>query len=180
MAKRPSVTDTSFLAHIFSPKKAAKPTGLRKGKALKVTSGRKSARVSSYNKLTAVQQEILNRAGLRESYLRGETTLAEAKRTLRPQAVSAGVAKPTRQRGQQIRRTITPLDIMVRNHFARTMREANRPVNPITITKEFEYLDEPSEEMLGWEYGEFKYAGRTGSEYEVFVDGQKHNPFWYH
>src|SRR6476620_4696031 len=97
MPKRPTLNDNTFLAHLFAPKKHAQPTGLRKI-ALSGSKNRSVKRLRSFNKMSAVQQATLTRAGLREQYLRGETTLAEARRSLRPQAISLGVARPVRTR----------------------------------------------------------------------------------
>lgn len=180
MPKRPVNTDASFLAHIFSPKKQPLPTGLRKGKPLKTTAGRKPARVNAFNRMPTVNQEILKRSGLRDAYLKGETTLAEAKRSLRPQAISLGAAKPVRSRAPKQVRPVTPLDILIRTRFLNKVRDAGRPVNTKTVATQFQFV-QPEQGMLTWEYPEFKYAGRDGSEYEVVdSDGHRHNPFWYH
>jgi hypothetical protein len=184
MAKRPALTDSSFLSHIFSPKKAAQPTGLRKthlsGK------GWNGRRLRAFNRMPAVNQEILKRSGQRDAYLKGETSLADAKRSLRPKAISLGVAKPTRSRTPGTARAastparITALDRLVRNHINQTLRDAGKHVNVATVRSEGAYLV-PTEGMLKWDYGRIKYEGRQGSDYEV-VDstGQRHNPLWYH
>lgn len=181
MAKRPSLSDTSFLSHIFSPKKHAQPTGLRKTHL----SGKQwqKRRLASFNRMSAVQQETLKRAGKRDAYLKGESTLAEARRTLRESAVRLGVAKPVRTRsaapkvGFQRR---TALDKLVAEHIIRTLRDANREVNMTTVNREMPAMDF-NEEQLTWDYGRIKYEGREGSDYEyVGSDGKRHNPLWYH
>ncbi len=93
MARKPALTDSSFLASIFRPGKNAIPAGLRKRQVVK-TPGRSAARVRSFNRLTPAQQAILDRAGKREDYLRGTTTLAKAKGALREQAVQLGIVRP--------------------------------------------------------------------------------------
>src|SRR3954463_15769083 len=95
MAKKPSFTDTNFLAHIFGPKRHAQPSGIRKTRLTGVKGGRSKLRLAAFNRMSPVNQEMLKRAGLRDDYLKGNASLAEAKRALRPQAVRLGVAKPT-------------------------------------------------------------------------------------
>lgn len=182
MPRRPTLTDSSFLAHIFSPKKQPLPTGLRKS-ILVGTKGRIARRLSAYNRMTATQQEILKRSGQRDAYLRGESTLVEAKRALRPKAIGLGVAKPVRtRRGKQpsIRHLITtPLDALIARHVRTEVVAAGRPYNAVTAATEIQYLVADND-MLTWTYGEIKHAGRRGSEHEVVVSGVTHNPFWYH
>lgn len=93
MPKRPELSPESFLASVFRPSKNPRPIGLRKRTVAK-TSNRRAARVRSYNKFDAVKQEILERTGNREAYLRGEVSLADARQTLREDAVRRGVARP--------------------------------------------------------------------------------------
>lgn len=178
MAKRPALTDSSFLSHIFSPRKFAQPTGLRKthlsGK------GWNKSRLRAFNRMPAVNQEILKRSGQRDAYLKGETSLVEAKRALRPKAISLGVAKPLRPRATPKPGTRTALDRLVRNHINQTLRDAGKHVNPVTVQNEGPYLV-VSEDMLKWDYGRIKYEGREGSDYEmVDSSGRRHNPLWYH
>lgn len=180
MVKRPKLSDVSFLGHLFSPKRQPLPTGLRKT-VLKGTKGQRKGRVAAFNRMSPFNQELLKRSGTRDSYLRGETSLADAKRTLRPTAERQGLAKP-------LRNTLaTPsrrerLERFIADHIKRTARNAGRPVNPRTVDAEIVWLgDSADENMLGWDYGRLKYAGRQGSEYEVLDDrGRRHNPFWYH
>jgi hypothetical protein len=93
MPKRPRLTTQSFLAFIFHPTKNPTPSGIRHT-SVKASKGRKPARVRSYNKLSAEKQEILRRTGNREAYLKGETTLLNARRELRTEAVTRGITKP--------------------------------------------------------------------------------------
>lgn len=183
--RRPSLSVTSFLGHLFHPKKNALPTGIRKRK-IQSTKGRKSTRVSAYNKMPGFNQEILERAGAREEYLKGTLSLADAKRKLREQAVTLGIAKPVRQRTPQpskpaMRTRRDRLEAMIALHIGNTVLAENKPVSWKTLEDENEYLIDPREEMMQWDYGRIKYAGRKGSEYEVISDdGKTHNPFWYH
>ena len=179
MAKRPPLSDSTFLGHVFSPKKNPQPTGLRKT-SLRGTAGRNPRRLKAYNKLSAVNQEILKKAGTRDAYLKGETTLAEAKRKLRDTAVKLGVAKPLRVRHPRQPFVRTHLDRLVAKHIRDTIIDAGVNFNTVTSEEQMEYL-EPEEQMLDWDYGRIKHAGRTNSEYEtVGADGKRHNPFWYH
>lgn len=98
MAPRPKLTADSFLAYIFHPKKNPQPSGLRKTTLTGLKGGRKKTRLNAFNKLTADKQAILTRSGSRDAYLRGETTLTEAKAKLRPEAISKGITKPVKAR----------------------------------------------------------------------------------
>lgn len=94
MARRPKLSKDSFLAAIFHPKTAARPTGLRKRTVSGIRGGRKASRVRAYNNLDPLKQQILNESGNREAYLHGNITLAEARHQLRPEAIAKGIAKP--------------------------------------------------------------------------------------
>lgn len=180
MPRRPPLSESNFLAHVFSPRKQPLPTGLRKS-ILVGTKGRNKRRLSAFNRMSAFQQEVLKRSGQRDSYLRGDSTLADAKRLLRPKAIGLGVAKPvkSRHRGVPAHLIKTPLDALVARHVRAEVIAAGRPFNITTSVTEMQYLD-AEDDMLTWTYGEIKHAGRRGSEYEVVVSGTAHNPFWYH
>lgn len=188
MAKRPSLSDKSFLAHLFSPKKNALPSGLRKITLKGLGGGRKAARLKSFNGMSAANQEVLKRSGLRDAYLKGDASLADAKSVLRPQAIALGAAKPVRVRGRVSRETSLPsklmrtaLDIRIAAHLKTTVRAEGKNVNDRTVEQEMIWLDNGSEDMTKWSYGQIKYAGRKDSEYNRWDDdGVKHNPFWYH
>lgn len=185
MPKRPTLTDSSFLGYLFKPSKNKQPTGLRKT-SLTGRTGRNPRRLRAYNKMTAAQQETLKRAGQRDAYLKGESTLADAKRALRQTAVNLGIAKPVRSRTKPApARESRPedrrarLDAMIQKHLRTVIVDAGRQWNQETSDAEIVYL-EPETDMMDWTYGQVSYAGRRGSEYETFVDGKLHNPFWYH
>lgn len=181
MAKYPSLSDRSFLGHLFSPKRNPKPTGLRKTSLTGLKGGRNKGRLTSFNRMSAVNQETLKRAGMRDQYLRGETTLADAKRALRPQAIQLGVAKPVRRRGPIQAIIRTPLDARVAAHLKYTIRAEGKPVNPFTVDRHVQYIpDDVLPDVETWDYGQIKYAARAGSEYETVIDGHQTNPFWYH
>src|ERR1700750_76770 len=119
MAKRPGLSEDSFLAHLFSPAKTPLPSGIRKTK-LKGTKGQSKGRVAAFNRMTPFKQEMLKRAGLRDQYLRGNASLADAKKALRPKAESKGLAKILRPRlpktaSPQV--TLTPLDIRIARYM---------------------------------------------------------------
>lgn len=181
MALRPSLTDQSFLGYIFSPKKHPKPTGLKKIGLSGLRGGRTKARLNAFNRMSPAHQELLKRAGMREQYLRGEVTLTDAKSALRPQGISLGVARPLRSTGTTRVVIRTPLDLRVAAHLKHVLRSAGRPVNENTIDRGIRFIpDEVLPEVEDWEYGQVKYAGSPGSEYETTVDGKPFNPFWYH
>jgi hypothetical protein len=179
MSRRPPLTDKSFLGFLFSPKKNPLPSGLRKTTLTGLKGGRNKRRLTAFNRMNPVSQEALKRAGLRDAYLRGEATLADAKKALRPRAVAFQVARPVKARGV-VPGTRTSLDRMIEARFKDKVRDAGRRVNQQTVKAQIGYLS-PERDMLTWDYGRFKYAGRKGSEYEVVdEEGITHNPFWYH
>lgn len=183
MAKRPALTDTSFLGFLFRPSKHSQPTGLRKT-SLRGTAGRNARRLRAFNKMSAAQQEVLKRAGQRDAYLKGETTLAKAKASLRPAAIQLGLAKPLKPKPTPTTPTVTDrrarLQAMIQQHLRIKIVDAGKQWNQQTSDREIVYLD-PDNDMLRWDYGQVSYAGRRGSEYEtVTPDGRTHNPFWYH
>jgi len=183
MAKRVPLTENSFLAHVFSPKKAPLPSGLRKTTLTGLKGGRTKGRLNAFNKLSPFNQEILKRSGQRDAYLKGETTLVKAKQALRPAAVNLGLAKPVKRRTPAYKPaggTLTGLDRMIQARFLDKIRDSGRPVNRNTVEKEFVWLDNGTSDMLTWQAAEFRRAGSEGSEYEIIIDGVTHNPFWYH
>lgn len=183
MAKRPPLSDQSFLAHVFGPKRNAQPSGIRKTHLSGTRGGRTKARLAAFNRMSPVNQELLKRSGLRDGYLRGEYKLGDAKEALRAKAVSLGVAKPRRPRtpiGPVIR---TPLDERVARYLKIVIRGEGRPVNSQHVDENVKLIPAAGgsyEDTLTWDYGQVKYAARRGSEYEIFVDDTLHNPYWYH
>lgn len=181
MVKRPKLSDTSFLGYLFSPKKNPLPTGIRK-RTLKGAKGQKKGRIAAFNRMTPAKQELLKRSGTQDSYLRGESTLADAKNALRPQAISQGLARPLRSKKPVVAQPMTALDIRVLQYTTGKLREHGKQVNMKTVNAQLPFFgDMADEEMLRWDIGEIKHAGRKGSEYEtVDAGGVHHNPFWYH
>lgn len=181
MAKRPPLSDESFLGHLFGPKKHELPTGIRKT-TLKGSKGQRKARVAAFNRMTPFKQELLKRSGKRDAYLRGEATLADAKNSLRPAAIAKKLARPLR--GKPFKPILeTPLDRRIANYIiVKVGGTTEKPVNPHTVFEQNPYLGANADEgMLHWSARDLKHAGRAGSEYEVIDDnGVTHNPFWYH
>jgi hypothetical protein len=183
MARRPHNSEHNFLAHIFGPKRNPKPVGLRKTHLSGVKGGRTKARLAAFNRMSPVNQEILRRSGMREEYLRGESKLGDAKLKLREIGVRLGVAKPTAAMRANVpaHLIVTPLDRLVAAHLKRTIRAEGRQLNPQHVDENVVYASQTDLGMaLQWDYPDFKYAGRKGSEYELSVNGKTVNPFWYH
>lgn len=181
MAKRPTLSEDSFLGFLFSPSKHPQPAGIRK-RTLKGVKGQKKGRIAAFNRMTPVKQELLKRSGKQDAYLRGEATLADAKNALRPTAIAKNLAKPLRPKAQPAY-TQTALDIRIARYIIRKLDgKTRKPVNTRTVYSENQYLgDNADEGMLVWSEGDIKHAGRRGSEYEtVDASGNTHNPFWYH
>lgn len=182
MAKRPPLNDTSFLGHLFSPKRNPAPTGLRKTHLTGTKGGRVKGRLAAFNRMSPVSQEVLRRSGKREDYLKGQSSLSEAKAALRQQAVSLGLAKPTRPKtAGRITYARTALDAKVAKFIKDTVRSAGRPFISEHVDNNVHLIpDDVIAQVEGWDYGQIKYAGRKDSEYELYVDGMKKNGFWYH
>lgn len=181
MVKRPKLTDVSFLGHIFSPKKHALPTGIRKT-TLKGKKGQSKGRIAAFNRMAPVKQEMLKRSGTRDSYLRGETSLADAKNALRPSAIAQKLARPLRAAKTAAKTALTALDIKIAHYFSQKLRDNGKDVNLNTVNAQLPFMgDQADQQMLSWDVGEIKHAGRKGSEYEIVDErGVTHNPFWYH
>ncbi len=185
---RPALTEASFLAHVFSPKKNAQPTGLRKT-ALKTSKGRKAARVKAFNRMTSVKQEVLKRSGQRDAYLRGDITFTQAKQRLRAEAVIKNIVKPLRSRNKpnRVYRPTTTEELLNRIadniwRHTNTKRHTRRSAIDHNVKS---YLDSPTEDMTSWSYDKISSAAKgtqvDGKTYLVFTDnGTKANPFWYH
>jgi hypothetical protein len=182
MAKRPSLSDQSFLGYVFSPKKNPLPSGIRKSRLVGTQGGRTKGRLAAYNRMSPANQELLKRAGTRDAYLKGEGTLADARRTLREKAVQLGIAKPLRPRPPKTGNFIirTDLDKRVAGYLKQTLIDAGASINPRTIDANVPFIpDQVLPDVLGWDYGQIKYAARQGSEYVTVIDGKTRNLFWY-
>jgi hypothetical protein len=167
----------SFLSHVFHPNKVSRPTGLRKtsisGK------GWKASRRNSFNRMDAVKQRTIKESGTLTSYLKGETTLADAKRKLRPEAIQKGIAKPPRVRGKaNSDATIIEKLLGLANHRPDNS-DHHGTIDRETVTHNVR--DRMS--------GEQKAKAMGLSSYEELVeeatddnnlDADGRNPFWYH
>lgn len=186
MAKRPALSEDSFLKHLFSPKKNLLPTGIRK-RPITTTAGRIKGRVAAYNRMSATSQEILRRSGLRDAYLKGTVTLPNARKVLRDTAVSKGIAKPLRGRTTPVKGP--SLDGMVAMHVATTLAKYGKLVDQKFYHRVPFIPPELKPEVLKWDASQIRaYGGNTGPEYFardtdgelVYIDGHEFNPLWYH
>jgi hypothetical protein len=180
MAKRPALSEDSFLKHLFSPKKNPLPTGIRKT-TLKPAKGRTKARVAAFNRMSPANQELLKRAGLREAYLQGKASTKDAKSALRTIAVSKGHAKPLRSKGKAAPASpLSSLDAQVALHVIRTLRSDGLSVDDDRIIKYTPYVPEDDKtSLLNASSGRIRaYASDRNNL--VIVDGQEVNPMWYH
>lgn len=182
MAKRPPLSDRSFLAAVFSPKKNPVPVGLRKKKLVGVK-GRSAARLRAYNSMSALNQQVLEKSGQREAYLRGNVTIADAKRALRNTAVDLGIAKPLKPKVPVTTAKVADPRTRVLDHLWRTLTgtTTRKPVNIGALRRGTLLM---SKDQLGralkMTAPEVKEAGNNPAE-EIELDGgKKLNPFWYH
>jgi hypothetical protein len=180
------LTQESFLSYLFHPKTSKRPTGLRRHKVTSVRGGRKASRVRSYNLLDPVKQRVIDSVG-REAYLRGDLTLTEAKRHLRPTAIELGVAKPVKSRAsRRIAEDQAAVGIIraasQRNPFNRKGFEKSR-INPRIVRGNVKKLT-PSELALARDitYKELEYRATKSDDprYTDVVTGEIRNPWWYH
>lgn len=177
MAKRPALTENNLLAHIFSPKKNALPSGLR-ARDIAFTKGRKKARVNAYNKMPAIKQEILKRSGQREAFLKGEITFTDAKKALRPKAEQAGVVKPVRQRVPKAKPISRRAALDGQNALAilNTLRRAGKEPNVARVVAGMAFVQEDDIEELTYS----QIADRASDpSYEMESGGTRFNPYWY-
>lgn len=171
---RPALTDQSFYAFLFRPSKNPKPVGLRH-RILKGTTGQRKARINAYNKMPAEKQAVIDRAGHRDSYLKGASTFTEAKRTLREKAVRLGVVKPVAVRRPVIGPKQQIYDDAVIQHYhdegLNTPRE-NAFRQRLAVTRRH-----TKREMLAATKAEIRRnAARRASDFD---DEYDFNPWWY-
>jgi hypothetical protein len=175
---RPPLSDASFLAHIFSPKKNPRPTGLRH-RILKGTKGQRKARINAYNKMPAEKQAVIDRTGNRESFLRGEVTFTDSKRQLRESGVQQGILKPLRQRTPPISPAQKTYDQAVIEHLKDIGLDELPRWNEKGVRKRLAVTrKETKRPMLSMDRSEFRRnAARRPSDFED--DGYDFNPYWY-
>lgn len=138
MPRRPALSSESFLASVFRPSKNPRPVGLRK-RTLSNTASRRASRVKTYNRFDAVKQEILERTGNREAYLRGDVTLAQARQELRVDAIARGIAKPYVPTSERRRLAIANIERLAHR---RPVRLGQGSVNPMTIQTNVAYMSD--------------------------------------
>ncbi len=178
MAKRPALSEDSFLKHLFSPKRNLLPTGIRK-RALAFTAGRSKARVAAYNRMSATSQEILRRSGTRDAYLAGTSTLADARKALRSTAVEKGFARGVKARVKAASRD-THLDDRVASYIARQLIDAGKQISYPVLRKNI--VIAPQDELAGmihWDAARITAYGSDGSK-TIIIDAKERNPLWYH
>lgn len=182
MAKRPTLNDSSFLAAVFHPKKSPIPTGLRKSKIASVAN-RKASRVKSYNAMSALKQKVLKDSGQREAYLRGDATLADAKRALRSKAVNLGIVKaPKSKAPSRVVRSLPSEDAVVQHMYTQlTGGHVNGRVNVGTLRKHSKLMRQDQlSRVMSMMRQDIRNAGNDPSEKVVTSEGKEINPFWYH
>lgn len=184
VAKRPALTEDSFLAHLFSPKKNALPTGLR-ARPIASSKGRRVARVNAYNKMPAVKQEALKRSGLRDAFLKGEVTYTDARKALRGKAEERGIVKALRARGAKAKTSALSAAIKKRRkeeaytfsqHLMSQLRRANKQHDPSTVVAGSFYIQEDDVETLDYEGIKERAKDKN---FEMEIGGHSVNPYWY-
>jgi hypothetical protein len=178
MQKRPTLSEDSFLAHLFSPKKNPLPTGLR-ARPIAQAKGRRVARVNAYNKMPALKQEVLKRTGLRDAFLKGDVTYTDAKKWLRDTAVHKGIVKPTRVRQPKPNRRISrreAIEGLYAQHILHQLRQAGKTHNPATVYAGTIFMEEDDIESLT--YAQIKDRA-ADPDYIMTRNGHTFNPYWY-
>ena len=175
-SRKPALTDQSLLGSVFNPKKNPAPSGLRHVELKGLKGGRTAKRLAAFNRMSPLSQEVLKRSGQREAYLRGESTLAEAKSELRKVAVNLGIAKPLRPR--------TPKNTSggVARFIIESLKTVptKEPVNESTVNKGVGFLP-PDVDITKMTPEEIRRAAGADSDFNVYVDGRLvGNVFWYH
>lgn len=167
MARRPALTNQSFLQSIFHPSKYQTPTGLKKRSASK-TSSRNTRRVRAFNNLTPAKQAILDKAGQREAYLRGETTLAQAKDSLRVEAIRHHWIKPSTKTSS------------IEHHVSTIVQRATgRNIDPDKLHTHITAMTpEQRREVSGMSFAELQQRASDKDNITETEDGDV-NPFWY-
>ena len=167
MARKPTLSNQSFLQSVFQPSKYQTPSGLRKRSASNIK-GRNARRVRAFNSLTPAKQAILDKANKREAYLRGETTLAQAKNSLRAEAVRNGWAKaPTRTTS-------------IEHHISDLVQRATgRSLDPDKLHQRISAMTpEQRKEASTITFAELQQRASDNDNLTDTDDGDV-NPFWY-
>lgn len=183
------VSESSFLSFLFHPRTTPRPKGLRKRRVTGRGKGRKASRIRAFNKLDPVKQRAIDAAG-REKYLRGEMTLVEARRSIRPRAVEIGVAKPvpgdkkTAIDNFWTQAKASQKDAPYRE-AGRTAGELKSPVSFTTIVYNVREMMTPGERERATRmtYTQLRAMAIKRGRPRVERDtGEivEYNPFWYH
>lgn len=185
MAKRrPKLSRDSLLNYVFHPRTAPKPLGIRK--SLVTSTKWKTSRKASWNKMDADKQQAIIAAGQQNSYLTGKTTLADAKRALRPTAIAKGIARPTRA---DTNRAITDRLFSVANNRPESAKYRSRPDSKGRILEKSPASKKHISDKVRRMNADTKRAAMNISSYEELVDFASDdnlidddgiNPFWYH
>lgn len=182
--KRPKLSLSSFLKHLFAPKTNALPTGIRARK-LVGTKGRSKARLAAYNRMSGASQEVLRQAGLREEYLKGQSSLKDARGILRAKALQQGYAKPTKREKQEAIdagkfTTHVELATWAASRIGSKLREVGRQPNYERMVKNLTFLtDQSLVRAVEMEIGEIRQLAGDDDLLITLPDGRKINPFWY-
>ena len=172
---RPKLSEESFLRHLFSPAKHPLPTGLRQTK-LVGTKGRSKLRLAAYNRMSAKNQEVLRLSGMREQYLQGRATIADARRSLRTIANYKGYRKPRRA----VQTATSDIDALNAGHLYRSMSMAQKGVDERAIIRNIKYLPEGDKPgFRKWTDMQIR-AYAASDDNIVEVNGRRLNPLWYH
>lgn len=167
MARKPALTNESFLQSIFQPSKYQTPKGLKKRSASN-TKGRNARRVRAFNNLTPAKQAILDKANQREAYLRGETTLADAKDTLRVEAIRHHFIQPPT-------RTTS-----IEHHISSIVQRATgRSIDPDKLHNRVNAMTPAQRrEVSEMSFAELQQRASDSDNITESEDGDT-NPFWY-
>lgn len=175
---RPALSDASFLAHIFSPSKNPKPTGLRH-RILKGSKGQRKARINAYNKMPAEKQAVIDRSGMRDRYLKGEVTYTDSKKALRESGVQQGLVKPLRQRQPPISAGQQVYDSAVVQHYRDVGLAQSKDWNERKFRSRLAATSRVDKrQMLIASRAEIRRNATR--QKEDFADEYDFNPWWYH
>ena len=166
-----------LLNNIFHPTKSKRPKGLRKTQVS--GSNWKASRRRSFNSMDAVKQNTIRAAGQFESYLKGDTTLADARNRLRTDAIQQGIARPTK--GSTIGDVVEKLFSFASERPERYNMggdDYHAEVSKKTIRG---YVGKMDKETLAAAKGIGSYEELAGlASDDNLIDEDGNNPFWYH
>lgn len=176
---RPRLTNESFLQYLFHPKRNPKPTGIRKTVLSGLQGGRTKGRLAAFNRMSAPNQEMLRRSGLRDAYLRGEVKLSEARRSLRQTAVDLGIARPLPARTVAPTRQQT-VEALIARHIKDVLDANGKHYDSQMIDNNVGRIPGIVKPFVGqWDYQAIKDAASEGSPFERIENAIRFNPFWY-